>query len=326
MKILSMFIIVTLLFSCKEESTAPKKTPSWNHSSTLPGNNTYRDIFFIEPDQGWLVAESDKIFHTKDSGVSWELQNSGSRVLFSVQFLDTQYGWATGHIATYYTINSGESWNYVEFVDYQIHVRPMTDKVLFIDRNNILVFSSNAGNSFTWVSRNIFDADSGKFSGVSWYSFSKYPSAITHRQYNVWVADIEQNIYLSTDGGINWSIQKITDNSSGNLSVINDIYFTDEKNGWLCSNASVYYSSDGGYNWECRATLPDSSLGRVFFFNNEGWLMGEKIIYYSSDGGNSWEEQFRPEGEEKLVSISFVNNSNGWALSEDGNVYHYGIE
>lgn len=29
---------------------------------------------------------------------------------------------------------------------------------------------------------------------------------------------------------------------------------------------------------------------------------------------------------EKLVSLSFVNKSNGWALSESGKVYRYGAE
>ncbi|NLT51337.1 MAG: hypothetical protein GXX85_10505 [Ignavibacteria bacterium] len=54
--------------------------------------------------------------------------------------------------------------------------------------------------------------------------------------------------------------------------------------------------------------------------------MGEKVIYHSTDRGETWKEQFKVEADEKLVSISFINNTSGWALSEAGNVYHYGIE
>nr|HRD19088.1 YCF48-related protein [Candidatus Neomarinimicrobiota bacterium] len=133
------------------------------------------------------------------------------------------------------------------------------------------------------------------------------------------------NIYLSTDGGVNWSTGQI-EADSGEISAINDIHFTDEENGWFCSNTSVYHSDDGGNNWHCKATLPDSSLSRIYFKKDEGWVMGEKAIYYSSDGGESWEEQFQIDENDKLVSLSFVNRSNGWALSENGNVYRYGIE
>ena len=53
--------------------------------------------------------------------------------------------------------------------------------------------------------------------------------------------------------------------------------------------------------------------------------MAGQAIYYSSDGGESWEEQYRIEGD-TLTSLSFVDASNGWALSQSGNVYRYGEE
>ena len=118
-------------------------------------------------------------------------------------------------------------------------------------------------------------------------------------------------IYSSADGGINWIEGQIDTNSGDSISAINDIHFEDEQTGWLCSNSSVYYSEDGGLNWNFMATLADSTLSRICFFDNEGWVMGDKIIYYSSDG--------------KFVSISFVNNSAGWILTKNGNIYRYGI-
>lgn len=323
MKTIPILTLLILLFTgCPPQ---PDKTPSWNLCCTLPDSGVYKDIFFIDADQGWLVEEFDKIFHTSNGGGSWELQHSGDRDLVTVHFLDKQYGWATGYFAAYYTINGGAIWNYIDLVGYPVHVRPSTDKVIFLDRENILVFFINCSSRFVGVYRLAFNADSAKFSWLSSHDFSNDFSSITNLGFNVWVADVEQNIYLSTDGGLTWSTGQI-EADSGEISAINDIHFTDKENGWFCSNSAIYHSKDGGENWYYMATLPDSSLSRIYFKKDEGWVMGEKIIYHSSDGGDSWEEQFQVEGDEKLVSISFVNHTNGWALSESGKVYRYGVE
>jgi photosystem II stability/assembly factor-like uncharacterized protein len=322
-KFIPILTLLILLFTgCP---TQPDKTPSWNLCCTLPDSGVYKDIFFIDAGEGWLVEESDKIFHTSNGGGSWELQNSGNHDLVTVHFLDKQYGWATGLRAAYYTIDGGTSWNYVDLVGYGRITMPITEKIFFIDIENILMFFCDQGGSDFGVSRYTFDVDNAVFSWLASASFPHRPSTITNVQDKVWFADVKQNIYLSTDGGETWSTGQV-EADSGEISAINDIHFTDEQNGWFCSNASVYYSEDGGKNWHCKATLPDSSLSRICFFSDEGWVMGERIIYYSSDGGESWQDQYQVDGEEKLVSISFVNHSSGWALSESGNVYRYGID
>jgi photosystem II stability/assembly factor-like uncharacterized protein len=328
MKSISILIILILSVSCdKKNPNTPDKTPSWNLCCTLPKDGVYKEIFFINADEGWLVEQFDKIFHTNDGGRSWELQNSGDRDLFTVHFFDKQYGWATGLLSAYYTIDGGISWNAVDLVGYGRITMPFTEKIIFIDRKNILMFSSNyGGDKLIGVSRYTFDVDSAKFSWVASNSFPFPLSSITNVQYKIWFADVKQNIYISTNGGETWSTLQLDDNSCGDISAINDIYFADEQNGWICSHSVVYHSIDGGDNWHCKSTLPDSSLSRIYFYNAEGWVMGEKTIYNSSNRGESWKEQFHVEGDEKLVSISFVNNSNGWALSENGKVYHYGIE
>jgi len=322
MKTIPILTLLILLFTgCPPQ---PDKTPAWDLCGTLPDSGVYRDIFFIDADEGWLVGESERIFHSDDGGKSWELQNSGNRDLVTVHFLDKQYGWATGLRAAYYTIDGGKIWNYVDLVNYGAIWMPCTEKVFFIDRENILLLSLT-GTGYFKVSCCTFNVDSAKFTWLSSHYFPNNFSAINNLGYKVWVADVEQNIYLSTDGGVNWSTGQI-EADSGEISAINDIHFTDEENGWFCSNTSVYHSDDGGNNWHCKATLPDSSLSRIYFKKDEGWVMGEKAIYYSSDGGESWEEQFQIDENDKLVSLSFVNRSNGWALSENGNVYRYGIE
>ena len=301
------------------------KASSWDLCCTLPDSGVYRDIFFIDADEGWLIGQYERIYHSDNGGESWELQNSGNRDLSTVHFLDKQYGWATGLMSAYYTINGGTSWNYVDLFTYGAIWVPFTEEIFFIDRENVLVFWSRSSYPLI-VTRFTFNVDSARFYPLaSSLKFPNYLSSTTNVANKVWFADVEQNIYLSTDGGVNWSTGQI-EADSGDISAINDIHFTNEQDGWFCSNCSVYHSDDGGENWYYKTTLPDSSLGRIYFKKDEGWVMGEKIIYYSSDGGNSWQAQLQVDVEEKLVSISFVNCSNGWALSESGNVYRYGVE
>jgi len=322
-KFIPMLTLLILLFTgCPPQ---PDETSAWDLCCTLPDSGAYKDIFFIDEEEGWLVGEYERIYHSDNGGENWELQHSGDCDLSTVHFLDKQYGWATGHRAAYYTINGGTSWNYVDLFTYGAIWVPFTEEIFFIDRENVLVFWSRLSYPLI-VTRYTFNVDSARFYSLA--SSLRFPndlSSTTNVANKVWFADVEQNIYLSTDGGETWSTGQI-EADSGEISAINDIHFIDEQNGWFCSNTSVYHSEDGGENWHYMATLPDSSLSRIYFKKNEGWVMGEKIIYYSSDGGNSWEAQLQVDGEEKLVSLSFVNRSNGWALSENGKVYRYGIE
>jgi photosystem II stability/assembly factor-like uncharacterized protein len=317
-------LILLLLFTC--DPIQPDKTPTWNLCCTLPDSGVYKDIFFIDEEEGWLVGESDKIFHTSNGGGSWELQHSGNRDLFTVHFLDKQYGWATGLASAYYTIDGGKIWNYIDLVGYLRATAPSTENIFFINRANFLLFYyENVGRDGFRVISYSFDVDSVISSSLAWNSFSHRLSSVNHVKNKVWFADVANNIHLSSDGGLTWSTGQI-EVDSGEISAINDIHFTDEQNGWFCSNTAVYHSEDGGENWHYKATLPNSNLRRIYFQKNEGWIIGEKIIYHSSDYGESWQEQYQVDGEEKLVSISFVNHSNGWALSESGKVYSYGTE
>lgn len=130
MKSIPILTLLILLFTgCPPQ---PDKTPSWDICCTLPDTGVYRDIFFIDEEEGWLVEESDKIFHTSNGGGSWELQNSGDFDLFTVHFIDKQYGWATGLKAAYYTINGGTIWNYVNLVNYGAIWWPCTKKVFLL--------------------------------------------------------------------------------------------------------------------------------------------------------------------------------------------------
>lgn len=56
-----------------------------------------RSVFFIDPQEGWIVGDEGVILHTIDGGKRWERQPTGTRAsLRSVQFLTPFIGWAVG--------------------------------------------------------------------------------------------------------------------------------------------------------------------------------------------------------------------------------------
>ena len=70
------------------------------------------DIFFVDSQTGWIVAEEANIFHTKDGGETWLKQESGAKEdLFGVFFKDAQEGWITGlNGLLLHTSNGGTTW------------------------------------------------------------------------------------------------------------------------------------------------------------------------------------------------------------------------
>src|SRR5687768_11132965 len=63
--------------------------------SRLPVN--LHGTFFFTEEEGWVVGQLGKIFHTVDGGKNWEEQRSGTNVLLTaVAFADRTHGWVVG--------------------------------------------------------------------------------------------------------------------------------------------------------------------------------------------------------------------------------------
>src|SRR5262245_66312894 len=56
-----------------------------------------RAVQFVDVNEGWAVGDEGAIWHTIDSGKTWERQPSGVRAsLRAVQFLNPFTGWVVG--------------------------------------------------------------------------------------------------------------------------------------------------------------------------------------------------------------------------------------
>lgn len=71
----------------------------------------FRDIFFVNEHEGWIVGDNGLIRHSTDGGQSWSDQRSGSEILQGVHFVNTQTGWAVGSEGTIlHTTDGGLTW------------------------------------------------------------------------------------------------------------------------------------------------------------------------------------------------------------------------
>lgn len=100
-----------------------------------------------------------------------------------------------------------------------------------------------------------------------------------------WIVGGRGTFLATLDGGKTWKQNKKIAADS-----IRDVYFSDEKNGWLLCERSIYNAGN----------QPVSYLMKTF------------------DGGESWEKFDFAEGRERISRIIFAADGSGFAIGESG--------
>ncbi|HKS26941.1 MAG TPA: YCF48-related protein [Pyrinomonadaceae bacterium] len=140
-----------------------------------------------------------------------------------------------------------------------------------------------------------------------------------------WVAGSNGTLLETTDGGETWraAARRPTEDT------IRDIYFSDEKSGWIVCERDMYKlrtnsevrtylmkTVDGGKEWQ-KVTLADSDarlMRAVFTEGGRAWAFGEAgALYASSDGGASWARRPSPT-RYLLLGGTFLDGERGWLV------------
>jgi photosystem II stability/assembly factor-like uncharacterized protein len=85
---------------------------TWSIYSYGLNPETFQDIYFTDPLNGWIVGGTgSKVLHTSDGGTTWSviftLNTTTNNMFLSVNFYDTLYGIVNG----YSTCDGGHTWN-----------------------------------------------------------------------------------------------------------------------------------------------------------------------------------------------------------------------
>jgi photosystem II stability/assembly factor-like uncharacterized protein len=146
-----------------------------------------------------------------------------------------------------------------------------------------------------------------------------------------WAAGSKGILLLTTDGGKSWR-----PGSRPTEDTLRDIYFIDEKNGWLVCERNIYdlktkdeprsylmSTSDGGWHWK-RVDVrgePDIRLVRAVFTRaGHGWTFGEGgVVYRTRDSGQTWVRLHVPS-RHLLLGGMFIDDDRGWIVGAGGTI------
>jgi photosystem II stability/assembly factor-like uncharacterized protein len=145
-----------------------------------------------------------------------------------------------------------------------------------------------------------------------------------------WVAGDSGYLAYTEDGGATWKRHSLNTTEG-----INEIYFRNEKNGYLVAGRKMFLTNDGGTTWretvifkagDFRTGTPeflsirfaDKKYGYVIgsILNRQGEVI-DSLLMRTDDEGMTWRRQLVPVKTE-LFHLDFSGTSHGWIVGDKG--------
>lgn len=260
-------------------------------------------VYYYKSNKLWGIDRIGNIHFSTDKGYSWNLNYStNDSIRFTyLKFFDSNNAVAVGFISnkiiTITTSNGGVNWNKKEI---QLNLVESYPYFSFININTgILLKSMHYADS-------IYRTDDG---GVSYNLINANTYPITDIKMIdsliLYFNTYDQGMFLSTDGGFNWSLRS----QDGDL-----FSFSDKNNIYKIVNLSPFYgiykTTNLGIDWQLVTNLKLEKLFNYFFIeNNKMMLVGYNgVIAKSSDSGLNWSYLSKRKFKGNIVDISFSAN------------------
>jgi photosystem II stability/assembly factor-like uncharacterized protein len=328
-KILSLII---LFFSIGKIAAQTSGSNDWVWQYPKPQGNNLRDIYVFNDDTAIAVGDLSTIIKTTDGGNTWAVQSnvSPSQILYSVQFIDANNGWAAGGNYLLKTIDGGISWSQVNRdTAYAIFA------VYFVDSDTGFVFGANGylsrttDGGTTWKTQ-IMDNYIGAYLDI--FNFTAVTFTDKNTGWLVGTGYDGNEIYKTTDCGRTWvwNEQIIT---PIDFSSLNDIYFIDKNHGFIVGSEGAFIkTTNGGTTWQYKNLCEQNpnnvelqSFSSVYFADTvNGFIVGGedyKLILKTTDGGESWAEIDSNNSTDHPYKIRFADNNKGWIVGQFGMIY-----
>lgn len=241
--------------------------------SFTPQNSGYSatrfmDIFILDEQTVWISGNEGLILHTRDGGLKWETQNSGTREqIWGICFTDEKHGHACGANGSLLrTTDGGQNWE-----QRPSGINNLFYAIYFIDGHKGFASGSNV----------LMRTDDG---GENWYKVTGFPFSppadwirrivFVDGQTGYACADIGR-IYKTTDGGDNWIRLE-----SGVQEALMDLDFADDQVGVAVGfNGTILRTVNGGTSWE----QMQSPLGAEHLFSVD--LISRNLGYIATHQG-----------------------------------------
>jgi photosystem II stability/assembly factor-like uncharacterized protein len=313
--------------SAAAEATIESPRELSDHARQMLEDAELCDVAFVDAQRGWAVGDRGVIWHTADSGRTWQLQPSGVDCrLHSVHFTDPQTGWVVGGFVHPYTHRTtgvvlrtrdgGKRWASVSD-----RTLPMLRRVKFVSVANCWLIGEP---SPIYPSGVLFSRDAGK-------SWQPVPGEAPGRWLCGDFRDDQGGAIAGRDGAMHVATAKGFLASRApqlGLRAIRDVRFEARSGGWLVGDGGIVMSTvDAGLSWQPpRGALPPAAR-REFDFRGVAvvgqrvWAVGSpgSQVLHSPDGGQTW--QLQPTGQTSpLLAITFSDPQHGWAVGALGTI------
>ncbi len=300
---------------------------TWEMQSYIPAgtDTSWKDVCFVDPDNGWVVGSGGVIWHTANGGSTWTDQTPGftTITLNAVSAVDADVAFACGDNGTILkTTDGGDNW---------------TDQsaaaVISSDLDDIHAFDSNRAFVMSGSNDGVigYTSDGGAIWNATNVPFP--PVGASQKQYSCtglpdgtsYTSGYYGTIFKSTDFGQTWI--NVANIFGSRLKIFYSVAASGN-NIWAGnSSGKIYRSSDGGAVWD---TLDFPSANNIKYIRDfDGtniYVFADYAQFFkSSDGGQSflpiltWPNIYLYAIENASSNKIFMGGKDGGEISESGN-------
>ena len=320
-----------------------------NWTQVLNASTLLSDIYFADANVGFAgYSSSGYYYKTINGGATWTQVASGmGGSVRTVYFANALVGYmGTSSERIYQTLDGGNTWTQV-FVDVSQDINAFhswgDNQVLGVGNFGRIDISSTGGGLGTWSMINqvtplspnamhMIDENTGFF--ASYGSISKTTdggNSFTHvtlptsqQAFGMCFTSPDSGFvvganglrYRTINGGTSWINQSI----SNTTSLLFDVFFRDNLNGYYCgSGGGLAQTSDGGVTWSSLGSDQTQTLRSVWFLNADtGYVCGAAgTLLRTVNGGDTW-TSVSPGTTAYLLNLYFYNDQLGFCCGESG--------
>ena len=286
------------------------------------GGRDIASVYFLDAEHAWAVGSAGKIYHTADSGQTWERQLGEAQVdnFRDVLFYDEQHGWIAGDSGVLLeTQDGGENWKSLRSQTRQrligVHFTSLEPKWGWAMQRDGTVLYTTDGQAWTagdTPERPPFiEGDPPRSFAMNAIDFGKFSEG--------WAAGSDGQIIHNKDGGPTWTPQRTT---TGKDLMHIDMKFAPL--GWAVGHSGIIQRTiNGGEYWRFHETQTGYDLNAVSFIaKRKGWAVGlHGIVLKTTDGGFTWTA--KSSGTTKtLHGILALSENELYVVGEKGLILH----